>query len=223
MSDQRGVQNIKVWDWSIRVFHWSLPLVLFALWYTRLNTEVHMLFAQLLMFLLLYRIIWGFIGTPYARFRHFLYGPQAVLGYLKNFFSKGKPVYVSHNPLGGLMVLVLLGALGFQLMTGLFIDDFLFPGPLYDQVSRSTANWMTDWHHVFFDYLLVLIGLHVFAILIYKLKGEGLVKAMFTGRKKLHKEARDAQMGNLQNFPWLRFGVALVLAALPVVWIFYWF
>lgn len=222
MSDQQGVQNIKVWDWSIRVFHWSLPLVLFALWYTRLDTEVHMMFAQLLMGLLLYRVIWGFIGTPYARFRHFLYGPKAVLGYLKNFFSKNKPVYVSHNPLGGLMVLVLLTALGFQLMTGLFIDDFIFPGPLYDQVSRSTSNWMTDWHHIFFDYLLVLIGLHVLAILVYKIKGEGLLKAMFTGRKQLDKKTEDAQAGDLSRFPWLRFSLAVILAVLPVIWIFHW-
>lgn len=223
MSDQRGVQDIKVWDWSIRVFHWMLPLVLFALWYTRLDTETHQLFAQLLMFLLLYRLIWGVIGTPYARFKHFLYGPKALLGYIKGFLSRDKPVYASHNPLGGLMVVVLLSAMGFQLLTGLFIDDFLFPGPLFNEVSRATSSWMTDWHHRFFYYLLVLIGLHLTAILVYKLKGEGLVKAMITGRKSLKQPAKDVPKANLQGFPWWRFVLAVFLAALPVVWIFYWF
>ncbi|SFB89312.1 Cytochrome b [Marinospirillum celere] len=223
MNDQQDAQNIKVWDWSIRVFHWSLPLVIFALWYTRLDTENHMLFAQLLMVLLFYRIIWGFIGTPYARFRHFLPRPKAVWQYLTAFFSKNKPLYLSHNPLGGLMVLVLLGALGFQLMTGLFIDDFLFPGPLYDQVSRSTSGWMTDWHHIFFDYLLALIALHLLAILVYKLRGEGLVKAMLTGQKKPAKKPADLLQQEPLRFPWLRFLVALTLAVLPVIWLFYWF
>lgn len=223
MSDQQGVQNIKVWDWSIRVFHWLLPLVLFALWYTRLDTETHQLFAQALMFLLLYRVIWGVIGTPYARFHHFLYGPKVMFNYLKAFIRRDKPVYASHNPLGGIMVLVLLSAMGFQLLTGLFIDDFLFPGPLYAEVSRATSRWMTDWHHRFFDYLLVLIALHLLAILVYKFKGEGLLKAMLTGRKELKKPAEDGHQESLKGFPWWRFFLAVILALLPVIWIFYWF
>ncbi len=221
MQGHDAVQNIKVWDWSIRVFHWSLPLLIFALWYTRLDTETHMIFAQLLMGLLIYRIIWGLVGTPYARFGHFLYGPARLVAYLRGFFTQNKPFYLSHNPLGGVMVLVLLGALGFQLMTGLFIDDFIFPGPLYDLVSRSTSGWMTDWHHRFFDYLLVLIGLHVTAILVYKLKGEGLVKPMLTGSKPTAAQPEDLKP-QVAGFPWLRFAIAVVFSVLPVLYVFHW-
>ncbi|WP_404418956.1 cytochrome b/b6 domain-containing protein [Marinospirillum sp.] len=221
MKDQQDVQNIKVWDWSIRVFHWSLPLVIFALWFTRLDTEIHMLFAQLLMFLLLYRLIWGVIGTPYARFWHFVYGPRTLLDYTKGFFTGKKPLYVSHNPPGGWMVLVMLLALGLQLMTGLFIDDFIFPGPLYDRVPAAVSDWMTHWHPRIFNLLLVLIALHLLAIVVYRLKGEKLAKAMLTGKKQPSKQPRDLR-AEPQVFPWSRFVLAVILALLPVGVVFYW-
>ena len=218
-------ESVAVWDWSVRVFHWSLPLLLFALWFTRLETEKHMIFAQLLMGVLIYRLLWGFIGTPYARFTHFIYGPRSIGCYLLRFFQKDKPLYLSHNPLGGIMVLVLMGAVTFQLITGLFIDDWIYPGPLNDLVARSTADWMGRWHHRFFDVLLVLVGLHVTAILLYKIKGEGLLLAMLSGKKSLTpgQQAADlrADAKNL-GFPWVRFGIAAALALVTVLWVFHW-
>ncbi|SFX50413.1 cytochrome b/b6 domain-containing protein [Marinospirillum alkaliphilum] len=226
MTAQVPAQNIKVWDWSIRVFHWSLPLLIFLLWFSQRNgnLEHHFLFGQVLTGLLVYRVIWGFIGTPYARFSHFLRGPERLLVYVQNFFSSDKPLYLSHNPLGGLMVLVLLGAVSFQLVTGLFTtDDIFFSGPLYDTVSRSTSAWMSRWHHNFFDWLLVLIGLHLVAILVYRLRGEGLVKAMFTGSKKTTRQPEDElSVDTMQAFPWLRFALAVVAALLVVLVIFHW-
>lgn len=226
MTAQAPVQNIKVWDWSIRVFHWSLPLLIFLLWLSQRNgnLEHHFLFGQLLTGLLVYRLIWGFIGTPYARFSHFLPGPKRVLTYVGRFFSADKSLYLSHNPLGGLMVLVLLGAVSFQLITGLFTtDDIFYFGPLYDTVSRSTSAWMSRWHHVFFDWLLVLIGLHLLAILIYRLRGEGLVKAMFTGNKAPARQPEDELSAKaMQVFPWVRFALAALVALLVVLVIFHW-
>jgi cytochrome b len=179
-----------------------------------------MLFAQLLMFLLLYRLIWGVIGTPYARFGHFVYGPRTLQAYTKHFFTGKKPLYLSHNPLGGLMVLVLLLALGLQLMTGLFIDDFIFPGPLYDRVPGVVSDWMTHWHPRVFKILLGLIALHLLAIFIHRLKGEKLAKAMLTGKKHLNSQACDFQAEPLV-FPWAKFVFAVILAILPVGVVFY--
>lgn len=218
---QKVGQKVKVWDWSIRVFHWSLPILLFALWYTRIDTDVHMIFAQILMGVLVYRLIWGVIGTPYARFGHFLYGPQRFWQYLIHFFSQNKPVYLSHNPMGGVMVLVLLGALSFQLITGLFTNDWIFPGPLSQYVSSSTAQWMMDWHHRFFDYLLILIGLHLTAILVYRIKGEGLVWAMLSGRKKVGAEGIADAAQQPIVFPWWRFVLAVGLSLASVGWVFH--
>lgn len=216
MTKLNSPQNIKVWDWSIRIFHWSLPVLIFLLWFSQNQGEMdrHFLFAQILLGMLVYRLIWGVIGTPYARFKHFLYGPKAFISYAKGFFSKDKQRYLSHNPMGGFMVLVLMGAVIFQLVTGLFTsDDIFYEGPLYRSVSDTISSWMTRWHSLFFDWLLVLIGLHLAAILLYKLKGEGLVKAMFSGKKQASEQNQDqlpAQV--MQSFPWVRFVFAVALS-----------
>lgn len=225
MTEPVGAQNIKVWDWSIRVFHWSLPSLIFLLWWSQRNGDLdqHFLFGQILTGLLIYRLIWGFIGTPYARFCQFLPGPRRLLAYLGGFFSSNKPVYLGHNPLGGLMVLVLLGAVTFQLVTGLFTsDDIFFFGPLYNSVSSSTSAWMSGWHHRFFDGLLVLIGLHLLAIIVYRIRGEKLVSAMVTGHKQPNRQPEDAlplERG-AAAFPWVRFLLALAIS-LAGVWLIF--
>lgn len=225
MTQPNSGQNIKVWDWSIRIFHWSLPLLIFLLWFSQSEGHMdrHFLFGQLLLGLLVYRLIWGFIGTPYARFRHFLYGPKAFIAYAKSFFSSSKQRYLGHNPMGGFMVFVLLGAVIFQLVTGLFTtDDIFISGPLYETVSRSTSGWMSRWHYLFFDWLLVLIGLHLLAILLYKVRGEGLVKAMFSGKKEVSKQDKDQLAAQaMQSFPWVRFVFAVAIAVAVVVSVFY--
>ncbi len=228
MAQSNSIQQVKVWDWSIRVFHWCLPMLIFLMWFTndQDKMERHFLAGQVLLGLLCYRLIWGVIGTPYARFKHFLYGPKALFAYLTGFFAVNKPRYLSHNPMGGVMVFVLLGAVIFQLVSGLFTTDDIFTeGPLYDSVSRSTSAWFSRWHSVFFDGLLALIGLHLVAITVYKLRGEGLVKAMFTGKKEATGKEKDLIISSdaersFEGFPWWRFVLAVGLSVVPVVWIF---
>lgn len=221
--------EIKVWDWSIRVFHWSLPVLLFLLWFSATQSENfdalehHMLLAQILMGLLVYRIIWGFIGTPAARFSRFITGPAAWWRYASALLKRQPLHYLGHNPLGGLMVVVLLGALGFQLLTGLFTtDDILFSGPLVNAADRDTVRWMSGWHRRFFDWILILVALHLAAIAVYKLLGEALVKAMITGRKPLDETAPDKRALQAEaSFPWVRFAIALILSVGSVGYIFY--
>lgn len=224
MATPQATQNIKVWDWSIRVFHWSLPILIFLLWYSQSqgNLSQHFLFAQILLGLLVYRLIWGVIGTPYARFKNFIYCPSTYLNYLRQVLAQPKPRYLGHNPFGGLMVFVLLLALGFMLLTGLFTtDDIFMNGPLYDQVSRSVSSWMTSWHKNFFDWLLVLIGLHLAAVVAYRFLGENLVTAMFTGNKAASEQDQDAATAQPEaKFPWLRFVFTAAVAILIVVAIF---
>ncbi len=229
MAHSNSGQEVEVWDWSIRVFHWCLPILIFLMWLTNDQGEMerHFLVGQVLLGLLTYRLIWGVIGTPYARFKHFLYGPKAFFAYAKGFFSGDKPRYLSHNPMGGVMVFVLLGAVIFQLVSGLFTTDDIFTeGPLYDTVSRDVSGWFSVWHSRSFDFLLVLIALHLLAITVYKLRGEGLVKAMFTGKKKASLNDKDfisveVSGNSLGGFPWWRFVLAVGLSVALVVWIFY--
>ncbi|QEW08057.1 cytochrome b/b6 domain-containing protein [Nitrincola iocasae] len=222
--------SVKVWDWSLRVFHWSLPVLLFLLWFSATQSENfdaiehHMLLAQILLGLMIYRIIWGFIGTPAARFSRFITGPRSWRGYAMSIIRRQPLAYMGHNPLGGLMVLVLLGALSFQLLTGLFTDDdILFSGPLASTASQDTVSWMSSWHRRFFDWILILIGVHLLAIVFYKLLGEGLVKAMFTGRKPLHDSAPDLHklLPVPTTFPWIRFCIAVAITAACVGILFY--
>lgn len=215
---------IKVWDWSIRVFHWSLPVLLFLLWRSAgEDMEQHMLFAQILLALLLYRIVWGFMGTPYARFSHFIYHPKHIARYFVASTKPNKPIYLSHNPVGGIMVLVILATLLFQLSSGLFAsDDIFYEGPLYKHVSNATASLMTFLHKKWFYYgILLIVGMHVLAIVAYRLRGEALVKAMVTGHKRVASERIVDALPVGTAFPWLRFLAALVLAGLPVWVLFY--
>lgn len=225
MAQSNSIQQVKVWDWSVRVFHWCLPVLIFLMWFTNDQGEMerHFLVGQVLLGLLTYRFIWGVIGTPYARFKHFLYGPRAFVAYAKGFFSADKPRYLSHNPMGGLMAFVLMAAVVFQLLSGLFTtDDIFMQGPLYDSVSRSLSAWFTRWHSLFFDGLLVLIGLHLAAIVVYKLRGEGLVKAMVTGKKQVSEHDQDRlAAGEVEGFPWFRFVFAAAVSVALVIGIFY--
>ncbi|WP_052063290.1 cytochrome b/b6 domain-containing protein [Nitrincola sp. A-D6] len=122
------------------------------------------------------------------------------------------------------MVLILLGALSFQLFTGLFTDDdILFSGPLASSADQDTVRWMSSWHKRFFDWILILVGLHLLAIAVHKFFGEGLVKAMFTGRKSIHDSAVDQHklLPAPTAFPWVRFGITVIIAATCVGLIFY--
>lgn len=221
---QVNPNSIKVWDWSIRVFHWSLPVLLFLLWRSAGDDmDQHMLLAQLLLTLLMYRIIWGFIGTPYARFSHFIYHPKHIFRYFLASAKPNKPIYLSHNPVGGIMVLVILATLLFQLATGLFAsDDIFYNGPLYMYTSGATTKLMTFLHKKWFYWgILLIVGMHILAIVMYRLRGEGLVKAMVTGHKRVAVGRVADKLPIHATFPWLRFVVALALAALPAWILFY--
>ena len=215
---------VKVWDWSIRVFHWSLPVLLFFLWRTAGDDmDLHMLLAQVLLTLLTYRIIWGLIGTPYARFSHFIYNPKHIFRYFLASAKPDKPIYLSHNPVGGIMVLVMLATLLFQLASGLFTsDDIFYNGPLYKHAANATTDLMTFLHKKWFYYgILVIVGMHVLAIVAYRIRGEALVKAMITGHKHVAPERVADTLPVNARFPWVRFVVALALAALPAWFLFY--
>lgn len=222
--------EVKVWDWSIRVFHWSLPILLFLLWFSATQSENfdalehHMILAQILLGLMIYRIIWGVIGTPAARFSRFITGPTTWWVYASSLLKRQPIHYLGHNPIGGMMVLILLGVVSFQLMTGLFTsDDILFSGPLVNSVSNDTSRWMSRWHKSFFDWILVLVALHLIAITLYKLLGEGLVKAMITGRKPAIDNAPDQKkvLPAPEKFPWGRFVIAVVIAGGIVFYLFH--
>lgn len=207
---------LRVWDLPTRVFHWVLVALLAAAWYTAEEgpIEWHARIGQALLALIIYRVVWGIVGSETARFRHFVKGPKAVLGYGKGLFSRRTSPAVGHNPLGGLMVLVLLGLVATQATLGLFAnDDIYFDGPLRHLVSKDMSDTLTGLHGQVFDLILVATAIHLAAALFYlAVKRENLIRPMITGRKRLpepHPRLRFAPA-------WLALPVLAVAAAL--VW-----
>jgi cytochrome b len=174
--------RVRIWDWPTRIFHWLLVLLIPALWWTAENgrIELHVTLGLTMLALLLFRLLWGLIGSSTARFANFLKGPRGVVSYLN-----GRAVHViGHNPLGGWSVAAMLMLLCVQVGLGLLAsdEDGLVMGPLALWVDADTSEWATKVHHLLFNPLLALIALHVVAILFYALvKRRKLVAAMLTG------------------------------------------
>ncbi len=188
-SSPIATQAVKVWDLPLRLFHWLLVGLVITLWYTGETGEMlwHERCAYALLTLVLFRLLWGVLGSDTARFSQFVRGPAAVLAYLRESDSTTAQPTLGHNPLGAWSVLALLGLLLLQVGTGLFAnDDIATEGPWFAWVSYAQSNWLTYLHKVNFQGLLALISLHVSAIIFYRLhQQENLVQPMLTGYKHL--------------------------------------
>ena len=177
----------RVWDLPTRLFHWTLVVLVGLSWWSAENDQqdLHLYLGYGVLSLLLFRIGWGLAGSSTARFSSFVRGPGAVVRYVRDRFHW--PL-AGHAPLGALSVLALLAMLFVIVGTGLFAadEDGLFSGPLAYLVSVGVSDTMTGLHEELFDVLLVLIGLHVAAILLYRLAlGRNLLGPMITGKAEL--------------------------------------
>ena len=180
-TDARTIATQPVWDVPVRLFHWLLAaLIAFSWWSIRNHhTDWHIWTGCAILTLLIFRLLWGFVGSSTARFSSFVRGPRALGAYWRGRWSG-----IGHNPLGALSVLALLGAVAVQVGLGLVSEDEdgLYMGPLATLVSTDTAGKARDLHELWFKVLLALIALHVLAILYYRVRGKGLTWPMITGR-----------------------------------------
>jgi cytochrome b len=178
-----GPERAKVWDLPIRLFHWSLVLLIGAAWATQeqlSDNERHAFVGYAILTLLLFRLLWGLVGSETARFASFLRGPAKVWAYLRG--SGGISAEVGHNPIGGYSVALMLTLIAVQVGTGLFLSDDDFFAPWSAWVSEDTADLLHDVHELNFNLLLGVIALHVAAILFYAIvKRRNLVRPMLSG------------------------------------------
>ena len=177
-----------IWDLPVRIVHWLLAVLLCGSWYTVTVTgdmERHMLIGQTILCLLIFRVIWGFVGTRYARFGSFVFKPGTIVAYAKSVLSRSSGGYAGHNPLGSLAVFAMFALIGIQVSTGLFATDGdFYEGPLNHLVSGRTGSQITDIHYLNFDVLAIMIGIHIVAILFYLFyKRENLITPMLSGKK----------------------------------------
>lgn len=206
--------RIRVWDLPTRIFHWTLVSLVTAAMISGFiggpAMEWHGRFGIGIAGLLVFRIVWGFAGSTYARFAQFVRGPAEIREYLR-----GRWKGVGHNPLGALSVLAMLAVLAAQVGTGLAgNDDIAFNGPLYALVSGELSSRLTSLHRLNVWVVLALIALHVAAIGLYAhVRKENLVLPMLRGWKERQDPAEDSLSGGGA----IAFLVALAIA-LAAAW-----
>ncbi|HWL55089.1 MAG TPA: cytochrome b/b6 domain-containing protein [Paracoccus sp. (in: a-proteobacteria)] len=188
----RPVREAVVWDPLLRVFHWSLAFFVILGWclgqFGPAKMTLHFWCGYVVAGLLIFRLVWGFIGPPEARFAQFLRGPGAVSGYLRGVLMREPSYWPGHNPLGALSVIAMLAVLAAQVTSGLISDpdDYINVGPLASYVAPATRSKAVGWHEFGANLVLVLVLLHVAVILFYRFwKREDLVRPMLTGRKRV--------------------------------------
>lgn len=179
---------VRIWDLPTRLFHWTLVLGISFSWFCAEmggNWMVwHERSGMFLLALVLFRIVWGFVGSDTARFRQFLAAPGKALAHWRELKGQATAFHAGHNPLGAWMVVALLVAILVQASTGLFAnDDIMTEGPLSGLVSGKTAGALTGIHKLTFNIILLLVALHVLAVLFYRFfKNTNLIKAMVVGK-----------------------------------------
>lgn len=187
---------MKVWDRPTRLFHW-LMVVGIIVSYVSITLadganaafwmQVHLVSGEVMLGLLVYRVIWGLVGSETARFVSFLHSPIAALMTLAKWRDKGPDRQIGHNPAGGWMVMIMLSLLLAQVGTGLFAnDDGSTEGPLMRFVSKDSSDWLSDLHGQIFNFLIGAAIIHVVVILLYLVvKRHNLISPMITGKKRL--------------------------------------
>lgn len=189
--------RIRLWDWQTRLFHWLLALaVLMAFVSGQIGGNWMALHGKIGVFiaaLLAFRLLWGLIGSTYARFRQFFPTPAKIRSYLQGDWQGN-----GHNPLGALSVLALLTVLAAQVTTGLLgNDDIAFNGPLSSLIDKTLSDRLTGLHEGLAKLILLLVVVHVSAIVFYlRIKGDNLVRPMLTGWKHVP-DGEDARGGGL--------------------------
>ena len=209
-------QETMVWDIAIRLFHWALVVGFFVAYLTEDEMEtLHVWAGYLVTGLLIFRVMWGFVGSKYARFGNFLYGPEKIVSYARAFITGNPPHYLGHNPVGGVMVMLLLGSAALACWTGLEAYAVEGNGPLAEQhgfINNAYANsdeekdnnnhdiignkyeergekkdelW-EELHEATANLALFLVILHIIGVFIASIvHGENLILAMLTGKKRM--------------------------------------
>jgi cytochrome b len=196
-------QRILVWDMPTRVFHWLLALTFAGAFLTGDSErwrDIHLLLGYSFAALIAFRVVWGLVGTRYARFRSFLFRPREVLAYARSLLTRSPRHYLGHNPLGGIVIFLLLGLGLVTAASG------------WAYYSELGGEWLEEVHEAGAFAMLGLVGMHIAGVVVASLLyRENLVRAMITGRKM----AEDDQ-GIRRSHAWLGLLLLVSVAAFSV-------
>ncbi|MGR9116268.1 MAG: cytochrome b/b6 domain-containing protein [Gammaproteobacteria bacterium] len=185
--------SIKVWDLPVRLFHWLLVAGFFAAYFTEDDfLTLHAWAGYLVFGLLLFRLIWGFIGNRYARFSGFFCSPAKSMNYVKELATGRANRYIGHNPAGSAMIIVLLLSLLITTATGLAVYGAEEQaGPLAGIITENGHFW-EELHEFFANFTVILVVLHVGGVIVESLlHKENLVKSMISGYKRTNEASND--------------------------------
>ena len=172
---------VKVWDWPVRVFHWTLVASVMGAYFTGENEDyerLHQTLGWVAAGLIAFRLVWGLIGTRYARFTEFVRGPAQVWAYVKSLRSDQPQHFVGHNPVGAVAVMVLMSLTVLSVYTG------------WLATADDVAEWLEEAHEIAVNTLITLVLVHVIGVAwSSRTHGENLFKAMLNGRKAAPPEA----------------------------------
>jgi cytochrome b len=175
-SDNGARRDILVWDWPVRVFHWLMVLSFAGAWVSAESERWRLLHVSLgytMAALVVFRLLWGVVGSRHARFASFVRGPRAVLAYLKSLPGGHPEAHTGHNPAGALAVLLLLG-----LTLGVSLSGWA----TYNEVW---GDFTEDLHEGLANFMLLVVAVHVAGVLVSSvLHKENLVRAMLSGHKR---------------------------------------
>jgi cytochrome b len=178
----RTVATVRIWDRFVRVFHWTLVGAFFVAWFSTESIGlVHKTAGYLAIALVIARIVWGFVGSRHARFASFVPSPRVLLGYVRALVRGREPRCAGHNPLGALMILLLMAAVLTIGISGWMLTLDAFWG-------NETVETMHTWA---VDATLLAVVLHATANVAASLRHrENLIASMITGRKPVVSSAR---------------------------------
>lgn len=192
IAESRG----PIWDLPVRLFHWLLVALIAFSWWSAKNDaiELHLWSGYAILTLIIFRLLWGIVGSSTARWSTMFHRPSRIVAYVRD--SAAWRV-IGHSPLGAVSVLAMLIVLKVQIATGLINadDDGLVNGSLAHLVSVEASDIAHEVHESLFNVLLALIALHVAAIAYYGWRGRNLVGPMVSGRGVLPEGAEPMRPG----------------------------
>jgi cytochrome b len=192
---------VKVWDLPVRIFHWLLVIAFVIAYITEEDfLTLHVWAGYLIIFLLLFRLIWGFIGNEYAQFKNFLCSPITSFTYLKQLLARKNKRYIGHNPAGSAMILMLLTSILATCLTGLVMLEVISV-PQGAKLGSDFISWIIqsgngesveEIHEFFANFSVFLVLIHIAGVIFESiLHKENLARAMLTGEKRVENVQSD--------------------------------
>lgn len=226
-------KSVRVWDWPTRAFHWLLVFCMLSAWASHkfapalgdATLKWHRWNGYAILVLLVFRLLWGVLGSSTSRFSHFIHGPFFILRYALDFIGGKKRPFLGHNPLGTVMIVVLLLAVLTQGVLGLFTLEHneIVAGPLKRLISDEATEIISKWHVRGFNILLVFVAIHICANIAYALIArEPLIRAMVSGKKPAlaYEDGAEAEIASnvsARAFACLMIALALVFGGITML------